>query len=173
MPPLLAQAGRLLLDADALNAIAADTMLQDLLRRRGGRGRPCLLTPHPLEAARLLHTDVTAVQSDRLAAARGLADRYGCTVLLKGSGSVIATPGQTPVINPTGNAALAGPGTGDVLSGWTGGLWAQAPDRAAIDIAAAAAWAHGRAADLWPAAAGGAPLRASDLVEALAQRAFA
>lgn len=173
LPPLLAHAGRLLLDADALNAIAADSMLQALLQRRGQRGAPTLLTPHPLEAARLLDTSAAEVQRDRLAAAQALAARFACTALVKGSGTVIAAPGRLPVINPTGNAALAGPGTGDVLAGWAGGLWAQARQADAADIATIAAWQHGRAADLWPAAALGAPLRASDLVAALARRVFA
>jgi len=173
LPSLLAHAGRLLLDADALNAIATDSTLQDLLRRRGRRGGPTLLTPHPLEAARLLQTRAAEVQSDRLAAAQVLARQFSCAVLLKGSGTVVAAQGQVPSINPTGNAALAGPGTGDVLAGWAGGLWAQSPAADAAAIATAAAWQHGRAADLWPAATHGAPLRASELIEALARRAFA
>ena len=105
--------------------------------------------------------------------ALALAARFVCAVLVKGSGTVIAAQGRLPTINPTGNAALAGPGTGDVLAGWAGGLWAQAPQADAAEIAIIAAWQHGRAADLWPAAASGAPLRASDLVEALARRVFA
>ncbi len=173
LPPLLAHAGRLLLDADALNAVAADSMLQQQLRRRGARPGATLLTPHPLEAARLLQAEVAEVQGDRIGAALSLVDRFRCAVLLKGSGTVIATPGRVPSINPTGNAALAGPGTGDVLSGWIGGLWAQQPQRGAGDVAIEGAWQHGRVADRWPAAAQGSPLRASDLVEALARRAFA
>lgn len=170
LPPLLAHAGRLLLDADALNAMAADPMLLDLLRRRSARGAATLLTPHPLEAARLLRQSTADVQADRITAARSLAERTGCAVLLKGSGTVLAAQGRVPAINPTGNAALAGPGTGDVLSGWAGGLWAQSPRASAFDVAVAAAWQHGSAADAWPAAAQGAPLRASDLIEALALR---
>lgn len=172
LPPLIAHAGRLLLDADALNAIAADSMLQDLLRRRGTRGLAVLLTPHPLEAARLLKVGSADVQSDRLSAAQTLASKLACAVLLKGSGTVVAALDRVPSINPTGNAALAGPGTGDVLAGWAGGLWAQSPAAQAADIATAAAWQHGRAADIWPAANRGAPLRASDLIETLARRAF-
>ncbi len=172
LPALLSHAGRLLLDADGLNAIAADPMLQTLLRQRAGRGRPTLLTPHPLEAARLLQSQAAEVQADRHAAAAALCARYGCAVLLKGSGTIIAAPGQLPLVNPTGNAALATAGTGDVLAGWTAGLWAQAPGCSAQAMASAAAWQHGRAADRWPAAARGAPLRASDLIETLAQRDF-
>lgn len=169
LPPLLSQAARLVLDADALNVLAADPALQPLLRARAARGLATLLTPHPLEAARLLRTSSAEVQHDRLAAARQLAADTGAAVLLKGSGSVIAAPGHTLHINPTGNAALASAGTGDVLAGWAAGLWAQQPAVAAADVAVAAAWQHGRAADLYTAAGGCGPLRAADLVEALAR----
>jgi ADP-dependent NAD(P)H-hydrate dehydratase / NAD(P)H-hydrate epimerase len=127
LPSLLSNAGRLLLDADALNAISADPGLRALLAARGRRGLPTVLTPHPLEAARLLSSDARAVQSDRRAAAQALADEFNAVVLLKGSGTVIAGPGLPPFINPTGNAALATAGTGDVLAGWIGG-WLAALD---------------------------------------------
>ena len=169
LPPLLSHAGRLVLDADALNALAVDPALQPLLRARAARGRATLLTPHPLEAARLLQTGPAEVQRDRLAAARQLAADTGAAVLLKGSGSVIAAAGQPTHINPTGNAALATAGTGDVLAGWAAGLWAQQPEAAAADVAVAAAWQHGRAADLFVLAGHRGPLRAADLVEVLAR----
>ena len=91
-------------------------------------------------------------------------ERFGGVVLLKGSGSVIAAPGRAPHINPTGNASLATAGTGDVLAGWIGGLWAQdGTAQRAFEIATSAAYAHGAAAD----AAGVTPLRAADLVECM------
>ena len=172
LPPLLTHAGRLVLDADALNAVAADTALATLLARRAGRGLDTLLTPHPLEAARLLHTTAAQVQQDRLSATRQMAAQFGATVLLKGSGTIIAAPGQISCINATGNAALASAGTGDVLAGWCGGLWAQAPERSAAEVAIAAAWLHGRAADTASAGAGGQlrVLQASDLVRAMASQ---
>lgn len=153
LPDVLQQSARLVLDADALNAVAADPHLQHLLRERGRQGRPTVLTPHPLEAARLLAGTTAAVQADRLAAARTLADQYGCTVLLKGSGSVIAAPGRTPLVNPTGNARLATGGTGDVLAGLVGARLAAEPAQAGAAFAAAgrACWEHGVAADRWPA----------------------
>jgi hydroxyethylthiazole kinase-like uncharacterized protein yjeF len=164
---LLGAAGRLVLDADALNAIASDTMLQTLLRHRASRNQPTILTPHPLEAARLLACDTARIQSDRLSAARTLADRLACVVLLKGSGSIVAAPGQPAWINSTGNAALATAGTGDVLAGWLGGVWAQQHGDETIDAAVraacGAAFEHGLAADL-----SGVPLlTASELIERL------
>lgn len=148
LPEVLKQAPRLVLDADALNAIAASSTLAGLLRQRARKAQSTILTPHPLEAARLLHSSTTAIQANRLQAARELSDRYDCTTLLKGSGSIIATPGEPLSINPTGNARLATAGTGDVLAGWVGAhLAAGAPASVA---AQQAAYRHGEAADLWP-----------------------
>ncbi|MEK9953144.1 MAG: NAD(P)H-hydrate epimerase, partial [Curvibacter sp.] len=96
LPRLLSSARQLVLDADALNAIAGDTALQSLLRARGARARPTVLTPHPLEAARLLGSGTAEVQQDRLAAAQQLAAQFGSCVVLKGSGTVIAAPGVRP-----------------------------------------------------------------------------
>lgn len=148
--PVLSAAQRLVLDADALNAISADTQLQALLRSRAKR-RPhtTLITPHPLEAARLLGCDTASIQANRLQAALQLAQQLGCAVILKGSGSVIAQPGTAPLVNPTGNARLATAGTGDVLAGLAGACLAYGQD--AFDVAARAAWRHGLAADQWPA----------------------
>ena len=167
LPRLLSLAGRLVIDADALNAIAIDPPLMALLRSRGHRSLVSVLTPHPLEAARLLGCDTAAVQSDRLGAAHALTDRTGCVVILKGSGSIIAAPGCTPHINGTGNGSLASGGTGDVLAGWLGGLWAQTglrgagdETRIAFETASRAVADHGAAAEpLLPGA-----LPASELV---------
>jgi hydroxyethylthiazole kinase-like uncharacterized protein yjeF len=170
LPTLLSRSARLVLDADALNALSDDESLRRLLDARAGRGLATVLTPHPLEAARLLGSDARQVQADRLRAAVELAGRHGCVVLLKGSGSVIAAPEGIPAINPTGNALLAGGGTGDVLAGWVGAFWAQAAaascDQAARRAAEAAAWLHGRAADAWrEVAPGSLALRAGELSE--------
>ena len=150
LPAVLHAAPRLVLDADALNVIAADPALQTALRQRATAGQTTVLTPHPLEAARLLGATSAQVQQGRLRAATTLAQRFACTVVLKGSGSVIATPGQAPVINPTGNALLATAGTGDVLAGLIGAHLAAG--RAAPNAASAAVYWHGWAADGWPAA---------------------
>jgi ADP-dependent NAD(P)H-hydrate dehydratase / NAD(P)H-hydrate epimerase len=170
LPRLLSVAKRLVLDADALNALASDAALVPLLHARAGRGLATVLTPHPLEAARLLDCTTAEVQADRLQAAHALAARYRAIVVLKGSGSVIAAPGQITRINSTGNAALASAGTGDVLAGWLGGRWAQpeAGDEAAtaFTVAIQAVAEHGAAAEPQPADA----LLASDLIERLRQR---
>jgi hydroxyethylthiazole kinase-like uncharacterized protein yjeF len=165
LPTVLHHARRLVLDADGLNAVAADAALRRALRARAARGLATVLTPHPLEAARLLDAQSREVQADRLHAARRLADAMQCTVLLKGSGTVVAAPGATTSINPTGDARLATAGSGDVLAGWLGGLWAaDAVTLSAHAVAQAAAWLHGAAVDHAPAAG---PLLASRLVDAL------
>lgn len=168
LPRVLAEAPRLVLDADGLNAVAHDTALAEQLRGRALRHGPLptVLTPHPLEAARLLGSDTAAVQADRLGAARALAERFHCAVVLKGSGSVVAAPERPVHINPTGNGRLATGGTGDVLAGFLGALWAGRPEgkEAAFDAATAACHAHGRAADQWPP---GSTLTASALARRL------
>ena len=168
LPAVLHHAARLVLDADALNAIAADLHLRHMLQARHSRGLATILTPHPLEAARLLATGSADVQADRLARAHALSELFACTVLLKGSGTVIASPGLVPAINPTGNARLASAGSGDVLAGWLGGLWSQRPNVAPFSLACAAAWQHGAAAEQGHL---DRPLRATDLIEHLASSA--
>ena len=164
MPRLLSLAHQLVLDADALNAVAADPTLAALLVARNERGLATVLTPHPLEAARLLGWTTAAVQLDRLHAAHLLAERWRCVVVLKGSGSVIAAPQRVARINATGNAALASGGTGDVLAGWLAGRWAQAESHQhAAEVAARAVAEHGAAADPQRTRA----LRAADLIERL------
>jgi hydroxyethylthiazole kinase-like uncharacterized protein yjeF len=170
LPALLSRSARLVLDADALNALAADPSLRSLLDARAARGLATVLTPHPLEAARLLGGDARRVQARRLHAADELARRHGCVVLLKGSGSIVASSDDLPALNPTGNGLLAGGGTGDVLAGWVGAFWAQAAAagvrQAGRRAAEAAAWLHGHAADRWrEGAPGSLALRAGELNE--------
>ncbi len=141
LPRVLSTAAQLVLDADALNTIAVDASLQSLLKARQAKALPTILTPHPLEAARLLGISTAQVQADRLKVAQELAEIFTCTVILKGSGSIIATPDQTPCINPTGDARLATAGTGDVLAGLCGALLAHSGD--AFAAASQACWQHG------------------------------
>jgi len=133
----------LVLDADALNLLAARPVLAKQLRRRGA---PTLLTPHPLEAARLLGSDAAVVQADRVQAALTLAEKFDAVAVLKGCGSVIAAPDGRWFINASGNPGMAGAGQGDVLSGLAATLLAQGwgADLAAL----CAVHLHGLAADL-------------------------
>jgi len=130
------------LDADALNLIARDPTLLAATRSRSA---PTLATPHPGEAARVLATSVENVQSDRMGAARELAQRLAANVVLKGAGSVLAHPDGTWDINASGGPALATAGSGDVLSGLLGALLAQGlPAKTALRYAVCL---HGATAD--------------------------
>lgn len=132
----------LVLDADALNAIAGDMVLAAAVAKRDA---PTIATPHPAEAARLLGTTTDAVQADRLGAAQALSTLLRASVVVKGAGSVLAHLDGTWDINASGNAGLASAGTGDVLAGFAGSFLAQGIDaRTALRLAVCL---HGAAAD--------------------------
>ena len=159
----LASQAAVVLDADALNLISSEPPLQHRLQERQGAS---IITPHPLEAARLLDTTTDSVQRDRPLAARKLARELNVIVVLKGAGSVIAFPDGQIVINPSGNPGLSTAGTGDVLSGLCGALLAQG--WAAREAALAATWIHGAAADLLVAQGlGPVGLTASEFIPAI------
>ncbi|MDF7676201.1 NAD(P)H-hydrate dehydratase [Neisseriaceae bacterium ESL0693] len=133
----------LLLDADALNLIARQP---ELWPDQCIKTYPWVLTPHPAEAARLLHSTTAEIQHNRTAAVLQLAQRYGTWVVLKGHESLIASPEGHIHHNTSGNAGLATAGSGDVLSGVIGSLLAQGiPIQQAIY---AGVWLHGAAADV-------------------------
>ena len=151
-----------LVDADGLNLLSGEgghELAEQILRRNAHT----LLTPHAGELARLLpDTDRADVEARRLEHATRAADIFGCTVLLKGSTTVIARPEAAAFVNPTGTSLLATAGTGDVLSGVAGALLAVGLP--AAEAAVCAAHVHGRAATL---ARDGAPISASDLLDGL------
>ena len=182
LPKVLTEASQLVLDADALNALSASATLMSMLRARANRGQITILTPHPLEAARLLNWNTAQVQGNRLAAARHIATQNQCICVLKGSGTILATPSGLVSINPSGNSRLSTAGTGDVLAGMLGASLSRAVphrpdapspptleqhatwlDQHVFPAVAAAVWAHGRVADTWPCTHA---LTASQLAEA-------
>lgn len=112
----------MVLDADALNLLAKHADLQDDLRNRK---LSAVLTPHPGEAARLLACSTKQIQSDRVAAARQLAQKYACSVVLKGADSLCATCDGKLFVNNTGNPGMSSAGMGDVLTGMIAALIAQ------------------------------------------------
>ena len=107
--------------------------------------RKVLLTPHPLEFARLIGENVDDVQKNRLALARNFAKEYGVTLLLKGKGSVIADATGRARINSSGNTALSKGGSGDVLAGLVASYVAQG--LSTFDAATLGAYLHGRAGE--------------------------
>lgn len=155
----------LLVDADALNLIAAFPRLKIKLKQRLAVS---ILTPHPAEAGRLLGITTAEVQADRLAAALRLAKALNNAVVLKGCGSICAWPDGHWAINRSGNPGMASAGMGDVLSGLIVALLAQGvPERHALT---AAVYLHGAAADqLVATGCGPAGLTASEVADAARQ----
>ena len=132
----------LVIDADALGLLTE------------APAAPCsILTPHPLEAARLLGVSVADVQADRPVCACALAARFDAVAVLKGAGTVVAAPDGRLAINTSGHPVLATAGTGDVLAGTIAALLAGLlragcpPDEAAWQAACAGVWLHGRAGE--------------------------
>ncbi|HKW39439.1 MAG TPA: NAD(P)H-hydrate dehydratase [Burkholderiales bacterium] len=157
----LAARQTLVLDADALNLIGAS---RALAAAAGKRGAATLMTPHPAEGARLLAETTRAVQADRVAAARRIAQRYGSFALLKGNGSIIAEPGGRFWINPTGNPGMASAGMGDALCGIVAALCAQGASP--LNALLAGTWLHGAAADALVAAGSGpVGITASEVID--------
>lgn len=152
--PVLASGRPLVLDADALNRLAATP------RRLPG----AVLTPHPGEAARLLGTDSASVQADRWGALAALVERYAATVVLKGAGTLIGAPGERPRVVQAGNPGMASAGMGDALAGVVAAFRAQGLD--AFRAGWAAALAHALAADA-AALDGQRGLLAGDVIDAL------
>lgn len=148
---------RVLLDADALNLLAAAT-----------RPLPAdtVLTPHPGEAARLLGMSVAEVQGNRYAAARLLVEMHGCVVVLKGAGSLVAAPARRPRVIAAGNPGMAVGGMGDLLSGCIAALWAQGLD--AFEAACCGTLLHAVAGDT-AARTGERGLLPGDLLEPMRQ----
>jgi NAD(P)H-hydrate epimerase len=131
------------IDADALNILAAKPVLLAKL----AKGRTVVLTPHPGEMARLAGITIPEVQSNRLEVARGFAQRFGVTLVLKGARTIIAHADGRVAVNTTGNPGMAKGGSGDLLTGLVAGLLAQHPGDAARAVEAAV-YLHGLAADL-------------------------
>jgi hydroxyethylthiazole kinase-like uncharacterized protein yjeF len=161
LPAVISSAKALVIDADALNTLAySDTLKNALGAPRKG---PTVITPHPGEAARLLKTDIAHIEADRVGSALELAQRFNAEVVVKGAGSVCASPDGRWSINATGNPGLASGGTGDVLAGIVGALLAQG--LTAPRALRYAVCLHGAAADsLVARGIGPAGLTASELI---------
>ncbi|MGC0930512.1 bifunctional ADP-dependent NAD(P)H-hydrate dehydratase/NAD(P)H-hydrate epimerase [Pantoea agglomerans] len=147
----------MLWDADALNLLAISA------EKRQNR----IITPHPGEAARLLNTETSEIESDRLHAAQTLAQRYGGVVVLKGAGTLIASEQGEMAFADVGNAGMASGGMGDLLSGIIASLVGQ--KLTLFDAACAGCVAHGAAADAVAAQRGTRGMLATDLLDLLWQ----
>ena len=150
------------LDADGLNAFAANA---DALRQR--RTQFLAITPHPGEMARLLRRSTKDVQEDRVSAAREAAQKWNLHVVLKGSHTVIASPGGEIFVNTSGNPGLAKGGSGDVLTGLLAALTAQFETKDWTRTLALGVYLHGKGAELATAATDESGLLATDVAAAI------
>lgn len=134
--------GPVVLDADALNVFEGEPRtLGSLLG-----ARPAIVTPHPVEAGRLLRRTGASVSADRFTVGLELAKQLGATVLFKGVPTVISAPDGRVAVSASGSPTLGAAGSGDVLGGIVATLLAQTGD--AFAAASAAAWIHGRAGEI-------------------------
>ncbi|MEI6894644.1 MAG: NAD(P)H-hydrate dehydratase [Colwellia sp.] len=156
-----AQHKTIIVDADAL------TLLSNIkLTQAKQHYQHWILTPHPKEAAALLHCDVASIEADRYAAVRAIANQYGGICLLKGAGTLVSD-GEDVFINNSGNAGMATGGMGDVLSGVIAALVMQSDN--IFDATCLAAYIHGASADIIANKKGQRGLLASDLIIPLQQ----
>jgi len=133
----------MVIDADALNALAGRT---SLLKDASKKGRTVVLTPHPGEMARLVEMSVKEVEADRVGLARRFATEHGVTLVLKGWRTLVAHPDGRVAVNTTGNPSMAKGGSGDILTGIVSAMLAQYPENVA-DAVEAAVFLHGLAGD--------------------------
>jgi ADP-dependent NAD(P)H-hydrate dehydratase / NAD(P)H-hydrate epimerase len=156
----------LVIDADALNAIATQRHLLKHVQNR-----QLVLTPHPGEMARLTGLSIGDIEADRIAVARQFALDHRLVLVLKGARTLTALPDGSVYVNSSGNPGMASGGMGDVLTGMIGGLLAQgvAPDMAAR---LAVFW-HGQAGDDLAATMGDCGLLAGDLLRRLPETRLA
>lgn len=155
---LRSSAKRMLLDADALNVVAQSP--QFLTPHQGDR----ILTPHPGEMSRLTGLSTADIQSRREEVTSGAAQKFASVLVLKGHETLVCD-GARLYRNSTGNPGMATGGTGDVLSGVIGALWAQG--LSAFDAAVLGVHVHGLAGDLAKARLGETSLTARDLLDYL------
>ncbi|TYP53303.1 NAD(P)H-hydrate dehydratase [Thermosediminibacter litoriperuensis] len=145
------------IDADGLNALSE---YPGMLKKAKA---PVVITPHPGEMARLLSITAGEVQENRWDAVREACDRFGCTVVLKGARTLVASPDHPVSINPTGNPGMATGGSGDVLTGMIAALAARGLK--CHEAAAAGVYLHGLAGDLAAREKGEIPLIAGDIID--------
>jgi NAD(P)H-hydrate epimerase len=147
----------MVIDADGVNALAGSAALLKKAKA------PVVMTPHPGEMARLLGISTDDVQKDRIGVASDFAAKFGVTLVLKGAGTVIASPHGEVFINMTGNPGMASGGMGDVLTGMIGSLLAQG--YGPMQASCLGVYLHGFAGDLAAEEKGEAGMIAGDVIE--------
>ena len=149
----------MVIDADGINALAGN------IDRLYGKKAPVILTPHPGEMARLMKTSISEIQAHRVEFAKKLSSQYDVIVVLKGEGTVIASPDGCVFLNPTGNPGMATGGSGDVLAGMIASFLAQGEDP--YFSAVAGTYLHGLAGDICSKNLSQRAMLPTDLIERL------
>jgi hydroxyethylthiazole kinase-like uncharacterized protein yjeF len=152
----------IVLDADALNLTAAHEELKKVVKTSSGQ---VIMTPHPGEAARLLGTTAEKINEDRRGSAIRIAEQFNAVIVLKGAGTIVATPDKKAYINTTGNSGMATGGSGDVLSGIIAALAGQGCS--CLEAAACGAYIHGSSGDIAACELGEYGVIASDIAAAI------
>ena len=155
----------LVIDADALNLLSANRELWDVI------SAPVIVTPHPLEMARLCHVDVSAVEKDRFGMAENFAEKYALICVLKGHKTIVCDGSEakgfgdkhTLYLNQSGNSGMATGGSGDVLTGVIAALIAQ--KMTPFEAATLGVYIHGLAGDAAAEALGEYSVMASDIID--------
>jgi NAD(P)H-hydrate epimerase len=155
----------LVLDADALNVCAGDSELCQQIPHRS------VLTPHPLEAARLARVEVAEIEGNRQGAAAALARELGTVLVLKGPGTVVADPEGRCWVDDHATSALATGGTGDVLAGLIAALLAQGLEP--FEAARSGVFLHGEAGTRLARLRGRAGILASEVADSFVEVAEA
>lgn len=147
---------RVLIDGDGLFHLAGF-----LKKDKLPRGIDYIITPHFMEASRILNKDINIIKNNRLKNCRELAEYTGCVTVLKGPASVISD-GNRSFVNTTGNNGLATAGSGDVLSGIVGSLISM--NIPVLDAAIAGVYVHGMCADIYSETGIVSTMKASDII---------
>lgn len=149
----------MVLDADALNCIAENPEILKSAKTE------IIITPHPAEMARLINSTAQKVNEDRVNTALSFAREFNTVTVLKGAGTIIASPNGRVLINKTGNCGMATGGSGDVLAGMIASLLAQ--NKNAFDCASAGVYLHGLAGDIAKEKFGAISMLPSDMIDCI------
>ena len=159
----------LVIDADALNLLAKHSELWEKI------SAPVIVTPHPLEMARLCHVDVATIERDRLTAAVNFSEKYALICVLKGHNTIVSDGAEarglgdrhTVYLNHSGNSGMATGGSGDVLSGIIAALIAQ--KMSPFEAATLGVYIHGLAGDAAAETLGEYSVMASDIIDHISE----
>ncbi len=149
----------MVLDADALNCIAENPEILKSAKTE------IIITPHPAEMARLINSTAKLVNEDRADTALSFAKEYNTVTVLKGAGTIIASPDGRVLVNNTGNSGMATGGSGDVLAGMIASLLAQ--NKNAFDCASAGVYLHGLSGDIAKEKFGEISMLPSDMIDCI------